>query len=77
MGPLRNLGIFLGFKSQSTIKYIEPTTGDLCTARFADSIFSKDHFPALRGRIVPKFECLEIDCNARSMSFGMREACPL
>jgi hypothetical protein len=77
MGPLRNLGIFLGFKSQSIIKYIEPMTGDLCTTRFADSIFNKDHFPALRGELYHKFECLEIDCNARSMSFGMREACPL
>jgi hypothetical protein len=52
-GAIRNLGIFLGFKSQSIIKYIEPMTGDLCTARFADCIFNKDHFPALRGRIVP------------------------
>ena len=37
----------MGFISPSIIKYLEPLTGDLLTARFADSIFNEDHFPTL------------------------------
>jgi hypothetical protein len=39
MGPHRKVGIYVGFQSPSVIKYLEPFTGDLFTARFADSIF--------------------------------------
>jgi hypothetical protein len=47
MGPHRELGIYVGYKSPSIIKYLEPTTGDLFTVRYADCIFNEDHFPAL------------------------------
>jgi hypothetical protein len=47
----------VGFKSPSIIKYIEPMTGDLFTARFADSIFDEDHFPALGGEMHHKDQC--------------------
>jgi hypothetical protein len=36
MGPQRRLGIYIGFHSPSTIKYLEPLTGDIFTAHFAD-----------------------------------------
>jgi hypothetical protein len=51
MGPHRKLGIYMGYQSPSIIKYLEPLTGDLYIARFADCIFNEDHFPALGGRI--------------------------
>jgi hypothetical protein len=57
MGPHRKLGIYVGFKSLSIIKYIEPMTGDLFIARFADSIFDEDHFPALGGEMYHKDQC--------------------
>jgi transposase InsO family protein len=47
MGPHRKLGIYVGYKSPSIIKYLEPLTGDLFTARHPDCIFNKEHFPAL------------------------------
>jgi hypothetical protein len=47
MGPHRKLGIYVGYESPSIIKYLEPLTGDLFTARYADCIFDEDNFPAL------------------------------
>jgi hypothetical protein len=47
MGPHRKLGIYMGYHSPSIIKYMEPLTGDLFTAWYADCIFNEDHFPAL------------------------------
>ena len=35
MGPQR-LGIYVGFDSPSIIRYLEPLTGEVFTARFAD-----------------------------------------
>ena len=35
-------------------KYLEPKTGDLFTARYADNIFDEDHFPALGGGLYLK-----------------------
>jgi hypothetical protein len=32
-------------------KYLEPLTGDLFTAHYADCIFSEDHFPTLGGKL--------------------------
>jgi hypothetical protein len=49
MDPHRKLGIYVGYQSPSIIKYLEPLTGDLFTARYADCIFHEDHFPALGG----------------------------
>jgi hypothetical protein len=50
-------------------------TGDLFTARFTDSIFDEDHFPALGGQMYHKDQCREIDWNAKSMSFS--DACTM
>ncbi|MCF7184014.1 hypothetical protein L3H42_10985, partial [Corynebacterium sp. MC-13] len=49
MGPQRKLGIYVGFESPSIIKYLEPTTGNLFTARFADCHFDESEFPTLGG----------------------------
>ncbi|KAJ9536411.1 hypothetical protein OSB04_un000403 [Centaurea solstitialis] len=49
MGPQRRLGIYVGYESASIIKYLEPLTGDLFTARFADYHFDESEFPALGG----------------------------
>jgi hypothetical protein len=43
------MGIYVGYQSPSILKYLEPLTGDLFTARFADCIFNEDHFLALGG----------------------------
>lgn len=52
MGPQRRMGIYVGFESPSIIKYLEPTTGDLFTARFADCHFKESVFPSLGGEKV-------------------------
>jgi hypothetical protein len=68
MGPYRKLGIYVGYDSLSIIKYLEPTTGDLFKARYADCIFDEDHFPALGGGLyLNKKECREIDWSASSI----------
>jgi hypothetical protein len=69
MGPHRKLGIYVGYQSPSIIKYLEPLTGDLFTARFVDCIFNEEHFPALGGDFkYQKGECREIDWVAKSIS---------
>jgi len=61
MGPRRKLGIYLGFESPSITKYLELLTGDLHMARFTDSIFNEEHFPALgRGKYLASDECRKI-----------------
>ena len=47
MGPQRKLGIYVDFNSPSIIKYLEPSTGDVFTARFADCQFDETIFPIL------------------------------
>jgi len=69
MGPHKKFGIYIGYSSPSIIKYLEPMTGDLFTARFADCIFNEDHFPALGGELYQK-ECHEIDWNAKGIQFS-------
>jgi len=54
MGSHRKLGIYVGYSSLSIIKYLEPLTGDLFPACFADCIFNEDHFPALGGELYQK-----------------------
>jgi hypothetical protein len=49
IGPHRKMSIYVGHHSPSIIKYLEPMTGDLFTARYADCIFNENHFPALGG----------------------------
>jgi hypothetical protein len=50
MGPQRRLRIYIGFHSPSIIKYLEPLTEDVFTARFADCQFDEIIFPILGGR---------------------------
>jgi hypothetical protein len=50
MRPQRRLRIYIGFHSPSIIKYLEPLTGDIFTARFADYQFDETIFSFLGGR---------------------------
>ena len=50
LGPQSHCGIYVGFQSLSIINYIEPPTGDVFTARFADCHFNEDVFLPLGGR---------------------------
>jgi hypothetical protein len=49
MGPQRRLGIYIGYESPSIIKYLEPSTGDIFTARFANCHFDESNFPTTGG----------------------------
>ncbi|KAK1406586.1 hypothetical protein QVD17_42024 [Tagetes erecta] len=49
MGPQRRLGIYVGYETASIIRYLEPLTGDVFTARFADCQFDESVFPSLGG----------------------------
>jgi len=70
MGPHRKLGIHVAYQSLSIIKYLEPLTGDVFTARYADSIFNEDHFLALGGGIKNHKQCQEIDWDAKDISYS-------
>ena len=67
MGPQRRLGIYVGFESPSIIKYLEPLTGDIFTARFADCQFDESIFPELGGEKQLKRK-IEFSWNASSLS---------
>ena len=55
MGPQRHLGIYVGLNSPSIIRYLEPLTGDIFTARFADCHFDEKNFPSLgKGKTSPE-----------------------
>ena len=55
MGPQRRLGIYVGFDSPSIISYLEPLTGDVFIAHFADCHFNESVFPSLgREKSIPK-----------------------
>ena len=47
MGPQRRLGVYVGFDSPSIIRYLEPLTGDVFIAHFADCHFNESVFPSL------------------------------
>ncbi|KAJ0694724.1 putative RNA-directed DNA polymerase [Helianthus annuus] len=49
MGAQRRLGIYIGFNSPSIIKYLEPMTGDMFTALYADCHFDETMFIVLGG----------------------------
>ena len=49
MGLQRRLGIYVEFESPSIIHYLEPLSGDMFTARFADCRFDETVFPKLGG----------------------------
>jgi hypothetical protein len=71
IGSPPEVGIYVGYETPSIIKYLEPMTGDLHTARYVDCVFDEDHFPALGGERHPE-ECREIEWNAT----GMRSSDP-
>ena len=67
-GTSPEVGIYIGYDSPSIIKYLEPKTGDMFTARYADSIFDEEHFPTLgKGLYLINKECREIDWIASSI----------
>ncbi|KAK8341105.1 hypothetical protein V6Z11_A08G147800 [Gossypium hirsutum] len=66
MGPQRRLGIYVGYESPSIIKYVEPLTGDLFTARFIDCHFDETTFPILGGEKIQLVK--EITWNGSSLS---------
>ena len=49
MGPKRKMGIYVSYDSPSIVRYLEPLTGDLFTARFANCHFDETVFPSLGG----------------------------
>nr|GEX29608.1 putative ribonuclease H-like domain-containing protein [Tanacetum cinerariifolium] len=67
MGPQRRLGIYVGFNFPSIIRYLEPLTGDVFTARFADCQFDETMFPILGGEN-KKLDKKDVTWNA-SLSF--------
>jgi hypothetical protein len=68
MGPHRKLGIYVGYQYPSITKYLEPLTGDLFTARYADCIFIEDHFPSLGGDYKYQKEWPKINWDAQDIS---------
>ena len=67
MDPQRRLGIYVGFDSPSIIRYLEPLTSDVFTARFADCKFDESNFPPLGGEKTVPVERHEISWNNPSM----------
>jgi hypothetical protein len=67
MGPHRKLGIYVGYHFPSIIKYLEPLTGDLFIAYYADCIFNEDHFSALGGEYKYHTECQEINLDDKTI----------
>ncbi|KAG7594482.1 Integrase catalytic core [Arabidopsis thaliana x Arabidopsis arenosa] len=67
MGPQRRMGIYVGFDSPTIIKYLEPTTGDLFKARYADCHFNESEFPTLGGETNKLVE--EISWNQTSLNW--------
>ncbi|KAM2495139.1 hypothetical protein EV2_036023 [Malus domestica] len=49
MGPQRKMGIYVGYDSPSIVRYLEPLTKDLFTARFTDCHFDKTVFSSIGG----------------------------
>ena len=68
LGPQRRLGIYVGFQSASIINYIEPLTGKVFTARFADCHFDENLFLPLGGDKPIQEEWREITWNESSLS---------
>ena len=55
MGPQRRLWIYVGFDYPPIIRYFEPLTYDVFTARFAHYHFNESVFPSLGGeKLIPK-----------------------
>ena len=61
MGLHKKIGIYVGYLSPTIIKYMEPLTEDLFTARYTDCIFNEKYFPTLVGEFKYHTECPEIN----------------
>ncbi|XP_026416591.1 uncharacterized protein LOC113312031 [Papaver somniferum] len=68
MGPQRRLGFYVGFDSSSVIRFLEPLTGDIFKARFADCHFDESNFPSLGGQKLKLEERREISWNTPSIA---------
>jgi hypothetical protein len=70
MGPQRRLSIYVGYESPTIIRYLEPLTSDLFTARFADCHFDETVFPSLGGDRKNEFprERQELSWNVPTLS---------
>jgi hypothetical protein len=55
------------YHSPLIIKYLEPLTGDLFIAWYADCIFNDDHFPALGRDYKYHLKCQEINWDDKSI----------
>lgn len=54
MEPQRSLGIYVGFKSPSIVKYLKPMTREVSAARFHDCTIDETFFPTLGGELAVK-----------------------
>ena len=61
------MGIYVGFHSTSIIQYLEPLTGNLFTARFANCHFDESVFPPLGGDKPINNKWCEITWNTPSL----------
>ena len=68
MSPQCRLEIYVGFDTSSIIKYLEPLTGEVFKAKFADCHFNETVFPPLRGEKSIPEERQEITWNASTLS---------
>ena len=66
--PQCRLRIYVGFNSPSIIRYLEPLTGDVFRAIFADCHFNETVFPPLGGEKSILEERREITLNASTLS---------
>ncbi|KAI3740406.1 hypothetical protein L2E82_30835 [Cichorium intybus] len=67
MGPQRRLGIYVGYETSSIIRYLEPLTGDVFTARLADCQFNETIFPSLGGE--KKIQEKDVSWHEPSLSY--------
>ena len=49
MGLQKRLSIYVGYESKKLVRYLEPSAGDLLTARFAECHFDETIFPSFEG----------------------------
>ncbi|XP_026378850.1 uncharacterized protein LOC113273324 [Papaver somniferum] len=68
MGPQRRLGVYVGFDSPLIIRFLEPLTGDVFKARFADCHFDESNFTSLGGEKLKLEERREISWNTPYLS---------
>ena len=68
MGAQQRICIYIGFDSPSIIRYLEPLTGDVFTARYVDCHFDESVFPTLGGGKILNKKPSEISWNASDLN---------